>query len=430
MATQMPSYGAFEQVYGQQPEQGGFMGLLSSPVAQGLLGAGLGALASRGTTAQAIGRGGLLGLSAYGQAQDTQNNRLLQMAQAKLQQDALAKMTPGADGAISASPATFLQAGFSDPSKWADIRNAGRDKLKEIQQVTGADGSKSLFGVDEYGGVRNTGLANAPEIKTQDVGGQVVGWNPYTGQQASALEKSLTPDQVQDTANQPFMMVNGQIVANPAYQAYSKAKAAAGAARTNVQINNKMGESLAGQIGPMMKESQIAADAAVKQVQAANSIDQALNSGQVITGPTANARLTVAQWADTLGIGGQGQKSKLENTRAAIQGLAQLTLQGRQQMRGQGAVTEGEGALAQRAISGDLNMTPHELRVLADAARRSGQHIYSEHQRKLQAVISNPDYASMGPFYAVPPMPSAPRQASQPGSASLGSGGWGIQRVN
>lgn len=237
MATQMPSYGAFEQVYGQQPEQGGFMGLLSSPVAQGLLGAGLGALASRGTTAQAIGRGGLLGLSAYGQAQDTQNNRLLQMAQAKLQQDALAKMTPGADGAISASPATFLQAGFSDPSKWADIRNAGRDKLKEIQQVTGADGSKSLFGVDEYGGVRNTGLTNAPEIKPTDLGGQIVGLNAYTGQQWWKADKSLTPDQVQDTANQPFMMVNGQIVANPAYQAYSKAKAAAGAARTNVVVD-------------------------------------------------------------------------------------------------------------------------------------------------------------------------------------------------
>lgn len=427
MATQMPSYGAYQQVYGQQPEQGGFMGLLSSPVAQGLLGAGLGALASRGTTAQAIGRGGLLGLSAYGQAQDTQNNRLLQMAQAKLQQDALAKMTPGVDGAISASPATFLQAGFSDPSKWADIRNAGRDKLKEIQQVTGADGSKSLYGVDEYGGVRNTGLANAPEIKTQDIGGQVIGWNPYTGQQAGAVNKSLTPDQVQDTANQPFMMVNGQIVANPAYQAYSKAKAAAGAARTNVQINNKMGESLAGQIGPMMKDSQIAADAAVKQVQAANSIDQALNSGQVITGPTANARLTVAQWADTLGMGGKDHKAKLENTRSAMQGLAQLTLQGRQQMRGQGAITNDESKLAERAISGDLSLTPDEMRVLSNSARRAGEHIYSEHQRKVQAVASNPDYASMVPFYSVPQMPTAPQP---PATQNQTPGGWGIQRVN
>ena len=39
------------------------MGLLTSPVGQGLLAAGLGAMGSRGNTMQAIGRGGLLGLS-------------------------------------------------------------------------------------------------------------------------------------------------------------------------------------------------------------------------------------------------------------------------------------------------------------------------------------------------------------------------------
>ena len=36
------------------------MGLLSSPMGQGLLTAGLGAMASRGNTMQAVGRGGLL----------------------------------------------------------------------------------------------------------------------------------------------------------------------------------------------------------------------------------------------------------------------------------------------------------------------------------------------------------------------------------
>lgn len=427
MATQ-PSYAALQQVYGQQQEPSGFMGLLSSPVGQGLLGAGLGALASRGTTAQAIGRGGLLGLSAYGQAQGQQENKLLQMAQAKMRDDALAAMRPGADGSISATPAQFMAAGFNDPSKWEAIRNAGRDKFKQMQEVTNADGSKSLHAVNEYGGIQSTGLTNAPEIKTQDIGGQVIGWNPYTGQQNSAVDKTLAPDQVQDTANQPFRVVDGQIVPNPAYQKYAKEKASAGAARTSVQVNNKMGESLAGQIGPMMKDSQIAADAAVKQVQAANSIDQALNSGQVITGPTANARLTVAQWADTLGMGGARQKEKLANTRSAMQGLAQLTLHGRQQMRGQGAITESESALAERAISGDLNLSPVELRVLSNAARRAGEHIYGEHQRKLQAVSNNPDYAGMVPFYSVPELPTAPKSGAQ--QSPSGGGGWGIQKVN
>lgn len=425
---QLPSYDAMQQAWGQ-PQQG-LAGLLSSPITQGLLGAGLGAMASRGNSMQAIGRGGLLGLSAYGQAQDQQQNRLMQMAQAKMQQDAMNQLQPGADGAVNATPGLLMRAGFSDPSKWEAIRNFGRDKLKQTQEVTNADGSKSLYGVNEYGGVNSTGLTNAPEIKTQDIGGQVVGWNPYTGQQNSSLGKSLTPDQVQDTANQPFRMVDGQIVANPAYQAYSQAKSAAGASRTNVVVQNKMGESLAGQIGPMMKESQIAADAAVKQVQAANSIDQALNSGQVIAGPGANARLTVTQWSDALGMGGGDQKAKLENTRSAMQGLAQLTLQGRQQMRGQGAITENESKLAERAVSGDLSLTPSELRVLSSAARRAGNFMYGEHQRKLQAVSNNPDFSPMVPFYAVPQMPAAPQQAPQTATSSMGSGGWGIQKVN
>lgn len=404
------------------------MGLLSSPMGQGLLTAGLGAMASRGNTMQAIGRGGLLGLSAYGQAAGEQQNRLMQMAKEKMQQDALARLTPDANGVISAAPATLVQAGFADPSKWDAIRNAGRDKIKQVQTVTGADGTQHLYGVNEYGGVTNTGLTNAPELKTQDLGGQVVGINPYTGQQGWQAGKTLTPDQVQDAANQPFMVVNGQIVPNPAYQQYSKEKAAAGAARTSVQVNNKMGESLAGQIGPMMKDSQASADAAVKQVQAANSIDAALNSGKVITGPTANARLTVAQLADTLGIGGADQKAKLESTRAVLQGLAQLTLQGRQQMRGQGAITESESKLAERAVSGDLSMTPAELRVLTNAARRAGTYVHQEHQRKVQAVSNNPDYAPMVPFYAVPEMPQP--QAAPQAPAGGATGGGGVRRFN
>lgn len=415
MAT-LPSFDAMQQVYGQQQEPSGFAGLLSSPVGQGLLSAGLGALASRGTTAQAIGRGGLLGLSAYGQAQGQRENRLMQMAQAKLQQDALAGLQPGVDGSISASPAQLVTAGFSDPAKWADIRNLGRDKIKQMQTVIGQDGSQQIYGVDEYGGIKSTGLTNAPELKTQDLGGQVVGMNPYTGTKAWSADKTLTPDQVQGAANQPFVVVNGQIVPNPAYQKFVMDKAHAGATRTNVQVNNKMGESLAGQIGPMMKDSQAAADAAVKQAQAADVIDRALDSGQVITGPAANARLTVAQWADTLGFGGADRKAKLENTRSALQGLAQLTLQGRQQMRGQGAITESESKLAERAISGDLSMTPAELRVLSNAARRAAQHSYSEHERKVQAIAQNPDYAALVPFYNVPQMPAAQQQQQQRGT--------------
>lgn len=173
-------------------DQGGLMGLLTSPMGQGLLAAGLGAMGSRGNTMQAIGRGGLLGLSTFGQAQETQQNKLIEAAKRKAQQDALAALTPGQDGVVNASPATLMAAGFSDPAKWDSIRNMGRDKVKQLEKVTNADGSQGVHAISEYGGVSNTGLTNAPEIKTQDLGGQVVGMNPYTGQQGWAADKLAT----------------------------------------------------------------------------------------------------------------------------------------------------------------------------------------------------------------------------------------------
>ena len=173
-------------------QQSGLMGLLTSPAGQGLLAAGLGAMGSRGSTMQAIGRGGLLGLSTFGQAQETQQNKLIEAAKRKAQQDALASLAPGQDGVVNASPATLMAAGFADPAKWDSIRNKGRDKIKQLEKVTNADGSQGVHAISEYGGVTNTGLSNAPEIKVQDLGGQVVGMNPYTGAQPWSADKIAT----------------------------------------------------------------------------------------------------------------------------------------------------------------------------------------------------------------------------------------------
>ena len=393
--------------------QNGIFEMLNSPVAQGLLAGGLGALASRGSTAQAIGRGGLLGMSAYGQAAGQQENKLIEAAKQKMRDDALAKLAPDANGVVSATPATMVAAGLNDPSKWGYIRNFSRDKVKEFQDVRSPDGTMQRVGFDEYGGTVDTGRAPAKELT--NVNGVATDlWNAQNGQVLA-----------QDPNKAFYTGQDGQFKANDAFQNFDTRKSAAGATRVSTIVNNKMGESLAGQIGPMMKESQVGAEAAIKQIGAADAIERALDSGNVITGTGANARLTVNQIADALGMAGADQKEKLKNTRETIQGLAQLTLQGRQQMRGQGAITESESKLAERAISGDFSLSPEELRVLTNAARRSGQHAYQEHQRKTQVIQNNPDYAAMAPFYDVPAM-----QKQQKSPAATQSGGWGIQKVN
>jgi hypothetical protein len=190
----------------------------------------------------------------------------------------------------------------------------------------------------------------------------------------------------------------------------SKSKAGAGG-----NIYNQMGKSLAGEIGPIMKEAQGIAQAAVKTEDSANRIIQAVDSNKLITGTGANVRLNVAQIADTVGIGGASLKEKIGNTRQTMQGLAELTLQGRQQMRGQGAITESESKLAERAISGDISFTPTEIKQLANAAKRSADYAYNTYQTKLGEMAKNPDTAGLVPYYQVPkiaPLNAMPDQSA------------------
>ena len=187
---------------------------------------------------------------------------------------------------------------------------------------------------------------------------------------------------------------------NPQFAGYQMGLKKAGAPTTLVS----MGKSIAGEIGPMMKEAQGMTQAAVKTEDSANRIIQAIDSNKLFTGTGANVRLGAAQLANTLGFGGDTLEAKIGNTRQAMQGLAQLTLQGRQQMRGQGAITENESKLAERAVSGEINFTPGEIKQLADAAKRASEYTFNNYQSKLESMAKNPDTAGLVPYYQVPRM--------------------------
>ena len=177
---------------------------------------------------------------------------------------------------------------------------------------------------------------------------------------------------------------------------------------TNVKIENKMGEGIAAQIGPMMKDSVDIATGAVKQVDAAKRVVGAIDSGKIIAGPFAGGRVTLAQMGQALGVGGADAKEQLKNTRDVIRGLAEMTLQGRSQMKGQGAITESEGLLAERANSGKIeDLTIPEIKQLAQASERAARFAYAEHERKYQEMLKNPSTASLATYYQGPAMPPA-----------------------
>lgn len=199
------------------------------------------------------------------------------------------------------------------------------------------------------------------------------------------------------------------------------AKKKAGATNVNVKTDVKTGESLAKEVGPIMKDSAAAATGAAQQVDAAQRVVRAVDSNKLFTGPGANVKVKAAQIADALGIAGKDDAEKLANTRAAIRGLAELTLQGRQQMRGQGAITESEGRLAERAMSGEVSdLTAAEIRQLAKASERFARFNYAQHERKMREIRARPEFSGIAPFYEAPPLPPELPAASD---------GWSIKPV-
>lgn len=191
---------------------------------------------------------------------------------------------------------------------------------------------------------------------------------------------------------------------------------------TSVKIDNKMGEGVAAQIGPMMKDSLDVATGAVKQVDASQRVISAIDKGQIIAGPLAGGRVTLAQMGQALGVGGADAKEQLANTRQVIRGLAEMTLQGRSQMKGQGAITESEGLLAEKANSGRIeDLTVPEIKQLALASERAARFAHAEHERKYLEMANNPRTSSLATYYKGPAMP--PPITAQPPAAPKSSGG-------
>lgn len=431
----------------------GLLDFFGTPAGQGLLAAGLGAAASSGRGRGLLGnlgQGGLLGLGAYSAAQGLQDKNAQEAQERQLRAITLERaqrdnanekgllglqsefFTPGqaanpgtaglnippelSSGAIPmpATPATApkfdvsgytsaaLAKGLMTPVQAAQIQSTFA-KDSKINKLDAKDFTPAS--VQRFAQTGNYGdLERLDKLHFADTGDAISGLNPFTGQPVGGAPKKGDPykDLVLGDGAGGFR-INSPLVG--AKQSIAKS----GASNTSIKVENKMGEGLAAQVGPMMKDSVSAAEAAAKQIDAANRIISAVDSNKMFAGPGATARLTAAQVSDSLGIGGEDNKAKIANTRQTIQGLSQLTLQGRAQMRGQGAITESESALAERANSGDISLTPAEIKQLAGAAKRAATYMQKEHQRKLSVMRNDPNLRGMTEFYDVTPVaPEAP----------------------
>jgi len=117
--------------------------------------------------------------------------------------------------------------------------------------------------------------------------------------------------------------------------------------------------------------------------------------------------MKVAQIGQLLGVSGKDEAETIARSRDVIRGLSEMTLQGRKQMSGQGAITESEGKLAEKAMSGDIeDLTAAEIKQLAKASARASKFAYDTHQKNISQLQSNPSTAGLVPFYQTSPLPS------------------------
>lgn len=188
------------------------------------------------------------------------------------------------------------------------------------------------------------------------------------------------------------------------------------------KIELKTGESIAGQIGPMLREGRDQARAGLKLVESAGRVLDAAEKGQIFAGPTANLRFKTAQavtaLGDALGIEGGTTAKKIANTRAVIRGMAEQAVAARSQLGGQAQISNSEQELLNRATAGDIgDLTMGEILQIAQTNDSLGRQIYGLHEATMSQVRARPDLKALGDFYEVPPLPPARAKASTPAAA-------------
>ena len=396
----------------------GLLDNLNDPLIQGLLAAGFAGMAgyNRRTPMNSMGRAGLAGLMGYSNAANTQNDQKrqalldqvtqmqLQKYQSDLQDSENTKqfyqqygkaMTPVQIGEKPQYDYGFAGGGSMDMAggnvKSPMIPEFGQNKdaLSALQQ-------NPLF--SQMMG------KNAFELATKPPEYKVVGNNLVQLGQDGAKSVFTAPEAVKP----PSSVQEYQFAVNQGYRGtfdqWNKETKRAGATNVVTKIDNKMGEGLAKEVGPMMSASTAAAQGAIQQAKIAQDIDSAISSGKVIAGPGANIRLIGAQIGQLSGLGGKDNAETLSKTRETIQGLAKFTLAGRSALKGQGQISDFEGKLLMRAESGNIeDLTIPEIQVLTKVARRVADAQYKEHNRKMSVLRKNPELSGVADFYDVPP---------------------------
>jgi hypothetical protein len=361
----------------------------------GLIGAGLGILSANAQNPRGAGFAGAVGGAAPGLAMYQQT---LQNAPKERMQNLAGMMQMRGLQSSLARDEAMRNLQFKDPAA-QQLAAAGlfADAIKRENPEQKFMGVGENL-VDVTPGRTPTSVFAAPP-KPQLV--QV----PVQGQPGVTQPTWMRPGEASGTAIGGMNMPD---ILNPDVQRARRDVAKAGAPSVSVKVDQKTGESFAKEIGPMMTESRAAASGAVDAIGTAERVKNALSQGNVTLGPTATIRNKADQIAQIMGVGGADTEERLINTRNVMRGLSQFALQARKQLKGQGQVSDYEGRLIQRAEAGEIeDFTLPELKDFIGVTEKLARKTYSEHQRNIEVMNSNPELQRFVPFYSVPELPQS-----------------------
>jgi hypothetical protein len=207
---------------------------------------------------------------------------------------------------------------------------------------------------------------------------------------------------------------------NPDFNAWDQSRKKAGATNIGMpKIDIKMGDSVAGQIGPMGKDSRIKAEGAVTMYDAAGRIQKALDSGKVSAGPGTSTIQTVKQLVQKVG---GGNDESIRQTQQVIRSLSKMAVEARKQLQGQGQVTENEARAVEKADSGNIDdITTGELQDLVTLTKRAAYYTAKSHQEFLSTMEQNEGTRGAAPFYKVRGL--EPLLSHEPKLPQIGGGG-------
>lgn len=196
------------------------------------------------------------------------------------------------------------------------------------------------------------------------------------------------------------------------FQEFITEQKKAGAPSTTITLpgDKKMAEVLGAKGAERLDTSLTQAQEAQSTIQNINELRPILAEG-VFAGPLSAAPRAVAQIASSLGITGKDTKELLDRTAVAMQGLAKFELSAAAAMRGQGAITENERVLIQRAAGGRLDQfTAPEVQALLTAMEKTANYRIGSHNRQLDVLrrSGSPEVRDLVPFYELGPMNVAP----------------------